>query len=95
MKKHIAIIVMLVMLLLMSSAMADDITSEIDYSALETYEKSWNARMEEWKNSAWDCHSTLQKRMATFLSAEAFYRLNHAKSISWIPCPIQAFPLIC
>lgn len=47
MKKHIAIIVMLVMLLLMSSAMADDITSEIDYSALETYEKSWNARMEE------------------------------------------------
>lgn len=47
MKKHVAIIVMLVILLLMASAMADDITSEIDYSALEAYEESWNTRMEE------------------------------------------------
>lgn len=47
MKKHVAIIVMLFILLLMTSAVADDITSEIDFSALEAYEESWNARMEE------------------------------------------------
>lgn len=47
MKKHVAIIVMLVILLLMASAMADGITSEMDYSALEAYVESWNARMEE------------------------------------------------
>lgn len=49
MKKYIAILLMIVMLV--PSALAANITSQIDYSALKIYVDSWNARMNEFEVS--------------------------------------------